>query len=224
MSAARPADRSAVDDKPVRAARVQDPEGVKRDILAVARKEFSRKGFSGARVDQIAAATRTSKRMIYYYFGDKERLYIAVLEDVYGGIRELEKTLELDGLDPIQALTTLVAFTFDYQNANVDFVRLIMNENIHDAAHLKRSRVIQKMNAGAIDGLARIITRGQKAGVFRKPLDPIGLHMTISALSFFNVSNRATFSAIFKTDMETPAALAVRRAQVIDTVLRYARP
>jgi AcrR family transcriptional regulator len=232
MALVRTVDRSAqgqdtaqnTGKKLSRTARVQDPEGVKRDILAVARREFSHKGFAGARVDQIAAATRTSKRMIYYYFGDKERLYIAVLEDVYRGIRELENTLELDGHGPTQALTALVAFTFDYQNANPDFVRLIMNENIHDAVHLKRSRAMQKMNAGAIDSLARIIARGQKTNVFRKPLDPVDLHMTISALSFFNVANRATFSAIFKTDMGSPASLAVRRAQVIEIVLRYARP
>ncbi len=224
MSIARTADRRAVDVKRIGAVRVQDPEGVKRDILAIARRQFARKGFAGARVDQIAAATRTSKRMIYYYFGDKERLYIAVLEDVYRGIRDLEQTLDLDGHDPIQALTTLIAFTFDYQAANPDFVRLIMNENMHDAAHLKRSRAMQKMNAGAIDSLARIISRGQLAGVFRNPLEPIDLHMTISALSFFNVANRATFSAIFKTDMTSPASLAIRRAQVIETVLRYACP
>jgi AcrR family transcriptional regulator len=221
MSIARVEDSTA---KPERAARVQDPEGVKRDILAVARREFARKGFAGARVDEIAAATRTSKRMIYYYFGDKERLYIAVLEDVYQGIRDLEQTLELDGLAPEQALTALVTFTFDYQNANADFVRVIMNENMQDAVHLKRSRGMRKVNAGAIDGLTRIIVRGQKAGVFRTPLDAIDLHMTISALSFFNVANRATFSAIFKADMTSPAALAIRRAQVIDTVLRYVRP
>lgn len=216
--------RSHADERTVRAPRVQDPDGVKKDILAVARTEFSRKGFAGARVDEIAARTRTSKRMIYYYFGGKEQLYITVLEDAYRGIRDLEKTLDLDGLEPEQALTTLVAFTFDYQNADPDFVRLIVNENIYDARHLKRSRAMQKVNAGAIDGLASIIARGQKIGVFRKPLDPLDLHMTISALSFFNVSNRATFSAIFKVEMASPAALALRRAQVIDTVLRYARP
>ena len=217
------ADDKPRDDKPARVSRAQDPDGVKRDILAVAREEFSRKGFAGARVDEIAARTRTSKRMIYYYFGDKERLYIAVLEDVYSGIRALEKTLDLDGLEPEQALTALVSFTFDYQSQNADFVRVIMNENIHEAVHLKRSQAMPKVNAGAIDSLARIITRGQKTNVFRNPLDPVDLHMTISALSFFNVSNRATFSAIFKTDMTSPAALAVRRAQVVETVLRYAR-
>jgi AcrR family transcriptional regulator len=196
---------------------------VKRDILAVAKDEFARKGFSGARVDEIAARTRTSKRMIYYYFGDKEGLYVAVLEDVYRSIRSVEASLDLDRLEPEMALKSLVGFTFDYQNSHPEFVRLVMIENIHGAAYMKRSRAIQSLNVTVIDTLRRIITRGEKSGVFRKGLDPIDLHMTISALCFFNVANRATFSTIFKVDMGSLKALAVRRNQVIDVVLRYVK-
>jgi AcrR family transcriptional regulator len=206
-----------------RSPRTQDPEGVKRDILAVATDEFARKGLSGARVDEIAARTRTSKRMIYYYFGDKEGLYVAVLEEVYRSIRSVEASLDLDRLDPVTALKSLVGFTFDYQNSHPEFVRLVMIENIHEAAHMRRSTAFQSLNVTVIDTLRRIIGRGEESGVFRKGLDPIGLHMTISALCFFNVANRATFSTIFKIDMSSRKALAVRRSEVIDVVLRYVK-
>jgi AcrR family transcriptional regulator len=213
--------RAATTEAADRTPRAQDPEGVKRDILAVAKDEFASKGFSGARVDEIAARTKTSKRMIYYYFGDKEGLYLAVLEEVYAGIRSVEATLDLENLAPDAALKALVSFTFDYQNANPDFVRLVMIENIHDAKHLKKSKAIQNLNVTVIDSLRRILARGERIGVFRKGVDPIDLHMTISALCFFNVANRATFSTIFKLDMISVKALAVRRNQVVDTVLRY---
>jgi AcrR family transcriptional regulator len=201
--------------------RTQDPEGVKRDILAVATTEFAANGFSGARVDEIAARTATSKRMIYYYFGSKKGLYLAVLEAAYRGIRDIESGLHLDTLEPELAMKALVGYTFDYQNSHAEFVRLVMIENIHDAENLRGSRVIQGLNVRIIDSLQDIITRGKKVGKFRRDLDPIDLHMTMSALSFFNVSNRATFSAIFKVDMVSAQALAIRRAQVIDVIMRY---
>lgn len=212
-----------LDDEAGRAPRTQDPDGVKRNILEVAKQEFAAKGFSGARVDEIAARTRTSKRMLYYYFGDKEGLYMAALEDVYLTIRAEEANLDLDRLEPAQALATLTAFTFDHQNANPAFVRIVMNENILGARFLDRSAAVRAASRGAIDALTRIIARGQKSGIFRKPLTPVDLHMTISALAFFNVANRATFSSVFTVDMASPAALAVRRAQAVETVLRYAR-
>ena len=120
--------------------RVNDPEGTKRNIIEVATEEFAGKGFSGARVDDIAARTKTSKRMIYYYFGGKEGLYIAVLEEAYRKIRSVEATLDLEHQPPEKALRTLVAFTFDYQNAHPEFVRLVMNENILNGAYLARSK------------------------------------------------------------------------------------
>jgi AcrR family transcriptional regulator len=208
----------------VRRQRVNDPEGTKRNIIDVATEEFAGKGLSGARVDDIAARTKTSKRMIYYYFGGKDGLYIAVLETAYRSIRSVEATLDLEHQKPLEALRRLVAFTFDYQNAHPEFIRLVMNENILDGAYLARSKRIQKLNARAIDGLRDLLVRGQRAGVFRLDIDPVDLHMSISALCVFNVANRATFSTIFKRDMSSPKALASRRAQVVDTILRYVSP
>jgi AcrR family transcriptional regulator len=206
-----------------RPSRTNDPEKTKQDIIEVATREFAAKGLSGARIDEIAARTKTSKRMIYYYFESKEGLYLAVLEEAYRRIRRIEGELDLDHLPPLEAIAGLVGFTFDYQTGHPDFIRLVVIENIHEGAHIKRSKVIQKLNVTAIDALRRIIARGQKEGVFRDHLDPIDLHMSISALSNFNIVNRATFSTIFKHDMTSPKALATRRAQVIDLIVRYVR-
>ena len=203
---------------------MNDPEGTRRNIVEVATREFASKGFSGARVDAIANRTRTSKRMIYYYFGGKEALYLAVLEAAYSNIRRTEATLDLERLAPEAALRTLVAFTFDYYTAHPEFVRLVMNENIMNGVHMARSRTIGKLNVTVIDALRRLLARGQADGTFRRDIDPIELHMSISALGIFNVANRATFSTIFKRDMTSPKALAARRAEIVDIVLRHVRP
>jgi AcrR family transcriptional regulator len=193
------------------------------DILAVATAEFADKGLAGARIDEIAALTRTSKRMIYYHFESKEALYLAVLENAYRRIRDLELDLHLEDLEPEDALRKLVAFTFDYQHDNEPFARLVMNENMHRGEFLARSQTIQQANVPVIASLRTIYERGVAAGVFRRGLDPVDLHMSISALCFFNVANRHTFSLIFKVDMESAAALRRRRDQVVETIVRYAR-
>jgi AcrR family transcriptional regulator len=208
----------------VRRQRVNDPEGTKRNIIEIATEEFAGKGFSGARVDDIAARTKTSKRMIYYYFGGKEGLYIAVLEAAYRSIRSVEAALDLEHQEPEQGLRTLVSFTWDYQNAHPEFVRLVMNENILNGAYLSRSRTVQRLNATVISALRDLLARGQSEGAFRDDVDPVDLHMSISALCIFNMANRATFSIIFKRDMGSPRALAARRAQVVETILRYVKP
>ena len=202
-------------------ARVQDPDGVRANILDVATREFAEKGLSGARVDEIAAKTRTSKRMIYYYFKDKEGLFLAVIEAAYARIRTIEGTLDLAGLAPVEAMRRLVEFTFDYQNANPDFVHLVMVENIHKGEHIVRSKTMRGANVSVLTTLRDIYERGVAGGIFRAGLDAVDLHMTISALSIFNVANRATFSHIFERDMGSPEALARRRAVVAETLLRY---
>src|SRR5262245_47389864 len=210
-------------DRKLRSRRTNDPEGNRRNIIAVATREFADKGFSGARVDAIATRTKSSKRMIYYYFGGKEGLYIAVLEEAYRRIRGIEATLDLAHQKPEEALRTLVGFTFDYQNAHPEFIRLVMNENILNGAYVARSKEIQRLNVTAINAVQDLLGRGQREGAFRHDLDPVDLHMSISALCFFNVANRATFSTIFKRDMVSRKALAERRSQVADLILRYVK-
>ena len=201
--------------------RTNNPERTREDILDVARQEFATKGLSGARIDEIAARTATSKRMIYYYFGSKEALYLAVLEQAYRRIRSVEGTLDLEALPPLEALAKLVRFTFDYQTSNEEFIRLVMVENIHNGEFIAQSKVIKALNVPVIDALRTLCTRGRAEGAMRPNLDPIDLHMTISALCFFSVANRHTFSTIFGRDMVSKAALAARREIVVDTVLRY---
>jgi AcrR family transcriptional regulator len=206
-----------------RVPRTNDPERTMADILAVATREFADKGLSGARIDAIAAAMRTSKRMIYYYFGSKEGLYLAVLEAAYSGIRAIEAEAHLDDLAPEDALRRLVGHTVDYQWAHPEFVRLVQSENIHRAQYLARSKSIRKLNVPAIDGLRRVLERGQKARVFRAGIDAVDLHMSISALSVFNVANRHTFGLIFQRDLDAPGALIARRDSIIEMIVRFVR-
>jgi AcrR family transcriptional regulator len=201
--------------------RSQNPEGTKQNIIEVATREFAENGLAGARIDEIAAKTKSSKRMIYYYFGDKEGLYLRVLETAYSKIRAVEATLHLDDLAPLEALSKLVKFTFDHHNANEDFIRLVMIENIHHGEYLAKSRVIQELNVTAIGTIERLYARGLRDGIFRPGLDPVDLHWQISALCFFNVSNRATFSKIFGRDLGAKKSLAKLRDEVVEMVARF---
>jgi AcrR family transcriptional regulator len=203
--------------------RTNDPQRTIADIIEVATREFAENGLAGARIDVIAQAMRTSKRMIYYYFGSKEQLYVAVLEESYRRMREIEANLHLEDLAPEDALRKLVGYTVDYQLAHPEFIRLVMTENIHRGEYLARSPAIQKLNVPAIEGLKSVYVRGVAQGVFRSGLDPVDLHMSISALSVFNVANRHTFSLIFKRDLESTAALIARRDSIIEMIVRYVR-
>jgi AcrR family transcriptional regulator len=210
--------------KPDRAGKVirpQDPEGTRRNILEVASKEFALNGLSGARIDEIAARTRSSKRMIYYYFGDKEGLYLHALENAYRLVREGEAKLDTDGLPPREALRKLVEFTFDHHRQHEEFIRMVMIENIHHGQYLERSDIIREVNKTAIDHIARIYHRGVSDGIFRSGIDPVDLHWEVSALCFFNVSNRATFAKIFDRDLDNEATQARLRRNAVDTILRF---
>lgn len=203
--------------------RINDPEGTKRNIIEVATEEFAENGLSGARIDEIAAKTKSSKRMIYYYFGDKNGLYLKVLENAYSRVRATEATLDLEDLPPLEALEKLVRFTFDHHNSNEAFIRLVMIENIHHGEYLAKSPVVQKLNVTAIDAVRKLYQRGVKQGVFRAGLDPVELHWQISALCFFNVSNRATFSKIFKRDLGSRKSRTSLRDAAVDMIARYVR-
>lgn len=209
--------------RPAARGRVNDPEGTKRNIIDIATTEFAQRGLSGARIDEIAAKTKCSKRMIYYYFDSKEGLYLRVLEAAYSAMRASEASLDLDDLAPVEALKRLVRFTFDHHNSNEDFIRLVMIENIHHAEYLARSSVIQELNLTAIDAADRLLKRGVREGVFRAGLDPVMLHWQISSLCFFNVSNRATFSRIFRRDLDSPQPLASLREGVVEMMVRYVK-
>lgn len=215
---------AAIPGRRVRAGpRTNDPERTKAEILRAAIIEFGEKGLAGARIDEIAAATHTSKRMIYYYFGSKDGLYLAALEKSYSRVRDSELQLQLDAMDPPTALRCLVTVMFDHHLNNEHYIRIVMSENINRGRYLKQSSKIQDLNRPAITLLRAIYERGVAAGLFRPGLDVTDIHASISALSFFNVSNRYTFGLIFQQDNQSAAYQANRRENIVQMILRYVR-
>jgi AcrR family transcriptional regulator len=208
---------------PKETTRTNDPERTMANILEVAMAEFAEKGLAGARIDEIAAATQTSKRMIYYYFQSKEGLYLAVLEESYRRMREIESQQHLEDLEPEAALRKLVEFTFDHHASHENYIRLVISENMNRGQFLAQSQSIQQLNVPAISAIRRLYERGVASGVFRPGLDAIDIHASISALTFFNVSNRHTFGLIFKRDLSDPKIAAARRDAIAEMVLRYVR-
>jgi AcrR family transcriptional regulator len=203
------------------APRRRNAERTRAEILAAATREFSERGLNGARVDAIAARTRTNKRMLYYYFKSKRQLFMAVLEDAYRRIRKAEQELRLDDLPPLAAMRRLVEFTCDYHWKNPEFTKLVAIENVQKGKNIARSASISSLNISIIDATEKVLRRGADAGVFREGLDAVSLHMTISALPLFQIANRYTFGTIFRHDMASAEALAVRRRDIVDIVLRY---
>lgn len=203
--------------------RQQEALETRENILEVATQEFADKGLAGARIDEIAEKTASSKRMIYYYFGGKDELYRAVLERAYARIRTQEQAAHFETLQPEQALRAIIGHNFDYHFEHPEFVRLVMNENVHHGEHIAQIESMKQRNQSVIEQLRTIITKGTQQGVFRDGLDPVDLHTTISALSFYNVSNRHTFLHNFGIDFTAPEVRARRREEIIDCVLTWVK-
>ncbi|WP_223528269.1 TetR/AcrR family transcriptional regulator [Pseudomonas sp. GL-R-19] len=204
-----------------RKSRKNNPEKTRENILQEAIVEFVQQGLSGARVDAIAERIHTSKRMIYYYFGSKEQLYVEVLEKLYGDIRNTESRLHLTELPPVEAIRRMVEFTFDHHDRNVDFVRIVSIENIHNAEYVKRSEAIRAMNNTVLDSLDVILRRGVEEGVFRAGLVPLDVHLLISSFCFYRVSNRHTVGEIFQIDLPDESIKQRHREMICESVLRY---
>nr|WP_306218803.1 TetR family transcriptional regulator [Pseudomonas sp. Pse1] len=204
-----------------RKSRKNNPEKTRENILQEAIVEFVQQGLSGARVDAIAERIHTSKRMIYYYFGSKEQLYVEVLEKLYGDIRSTESRLHLAELAPQEAIRRLVEFTFDHHDRNVDFVRIVSIENIHNAEFVKQSQPIKAMNNTILDSLGVILSRGAEEGIFRQGLIALDVHLLISSFCFYRVSNRHTIGEIFQIDLPNEAIKRRHREMICESVLRY---
>lgn len=204
-----------------RKARKNNPEKTREDILKAAIVEFVQQGLSGARVDAIAERMQTSKRMIYYYFGSKEQLYLEVLEKLYGDIRGTEAQLHLAELPPREAIQRLVEFTFDHHDRNVDFVRIVCIENIHYGEYVRQSRTIRTMSSTILEAMGEIIQRGQAEGAFRPGIQALDLHLLISSFCFYRVSNRNTFGQIFEIDLTDEQVKARHKAMICESVLRF---
>jgi TetR/AcrR family transcriptional regulator len=202
-------------------ARQRDAERTRSEILEVATREFAEHGLAGARVDEIAARTRTTKRMIYYYFGGKEQLYIEVLEAAYARIRAVEREVDVDHLDPREAIRRLAELTFDHHDSHPEFIRLVSIENIHHAEHMAKSKRLANLNNPAIALIERILDRGRAEGLFRRDIDPIDVHMLISSFCVFRVANRHTFRTLFERDLTDPERRDHYRRMLGDMVVDY---
>jgi AcrR family transcriptional regulator len=206
-----------------RRTRKNNPEKTRENILQAAIAEFVAQGLAGARVDAIAERTQTSKRMIYYYFGSKEQLYVEVLEKLYGDIRHTESSMHLTELEPFDGLKRLVEFTFDHHDRNVDFVRIVCNENIHQGEYIKQSSAIRSMNQTVLDQLESLLAKGEASGVFRAGLQAIDVHMLISSFCFYRVSNQHTFGEIFQVDFQDSTLKQHHRTMIVEALERFVR-
>src|SRR5688572_962162 len=198
----------------------RDAEATRQDILAAATVEFSRKGLGGARVDAIALRAKANKRMIYHYFGSKEKLFTAVLEEAYSGIRSAELELPLAELEPEEALRQLLRFTWDYYLAHPEFLSLVNSANLHKARHVKNSERFRTLGPPFVGLVKSILDRGVAKGVFRPGIDPVQLNITIAAIGYYYLTNRFTGEILFARDFMSEASLAQRFAFNLDTVLR----
>jgi TetR/AcrR family transcriptional regulator len=212
--------RRADDLKPQR----RDPAATRKKLLTAARREFAASGLAGARVDEIAARAGVNKQLVYHYFGDKDALYLAVLEWVYEEIRAQERKLNLEGLPPKQAIKRLIEASFDHLAAHPDFILLLNDENRGGARHVRGSRKLEAMHSPLVSMVQAILSEGIRAGVFRKGINPVHLYISIAGLSYFYFSNTPTLSAIFGKELARPTARRARRRHVVDLVMQSLRP
>lgn len=201
----------------------RDADRTRARILEAATGEFARYGLGGARVDRIAARAKANKRMLYYYFGDKEGLFLAALEDRYAHIRNAERSLRLEHLDPRDAVRRLVEFTWDYFLEHPEFMTLLNSENLHKGRHVRRSRRVPEMHSPLVALLRAVLRRGEAQGLFRKGVDPVQLYISIAGEGYFYLSNRYTLSRIFDRDLMAPRALAGRARHIADMILNALR-
>jgi AcrR family transcriptional regulator len=197
----------------------RDPEGMRLRILAAAKQEFANHGLAGARVDRIAAKADANKRMLYYHVGNKEDLYLAVLEGAYEKIRAEERELDLEHLEPSEAIRRLIEFTWTYFLRNPEFLALLNTENLARAKHLKRSTKVKSMHSPFVEMIRTVVNRGVASGDFQVAVDPVQLYISIAALAFFYLSNSATLSVIFGRDLLSQDAKDERLDHMVGLVL-----
>ncbi len=202
---------------------VRDAEATKQRILLASRAEFARHGYSGARISRIARDAKANKRMLYYYVGNKDALYLEALEAGYRDIRTAEMELHLEDLPPLEAIERLVRFTWDYFVANPEFIAMLNTENLHKAKHLKRSTKIGATNSPVVATVARILQKGERAGILRGGIDPLQLYISIASLCYFYLSNQHTLTIVFDKNIKTEKAFAARVDHAVDLVINGLR-
>jgi AcrR family transcriptional regulator len=197
------------------------PEQTYERILNAAAFEFADKGLSGARVDAIAERAGANKRMLYHYFGNKEALYLAVMEQAYESIRTAEQDLELESREPVEAIRELVRFTFNYFVEHPEFMRLLNNENLYNACYIRRSTKIQALHFPLVGYIGEVLQRGERQGIFRAGVDPVQLYISIAGLGYFYLSNVATLETIFDRDLHGEQALKTRLDHITDIIVDF---
>jgi AcrR family transcriptional regulator len=211
----------AREPSPANEERLRDADRSQSTILAAARDEFAEFGLGGARMDRIAERAGLNKRLIYYYFEDKDKLFQSVLEQAYRDIREQEMQLRLTELEPAAAVRRLIEFTWDYYLAHPEFLTLLNSANLHRARHLAESKRARELNSPVIETLAAVLERGRREGIFRGGVDPVQLYVSIAGLAYFYLSNSHTLSAIFGRDLLAPKARAERLSHMTEVILGY---
>jgi AcrR family transcriptional regulator len=201
--------------------RSRDADRTQQALLAAATGEFAEQGFSGARMERVAERAGVNKRLIYYYFGSKDELFLAVLEATYAGIRDAERRLALHALPPQEAVRRLVEFTWHYYLEHPEFLTLLNTENLHRARHLADSKRIRELNSPLIQLLGEVLERGRREGLFRGGVDPVQLYISIAGLAYFYLSNNHTLSTVFGRDLASPRALAQRLSHITEVVMGY---
>jgi AcrR family transcriptional regulator len=217
-------DPPATPTRPPAAKAVRDPERTSAAILAAAVKEFMDKGYSGARINEIAKRAGANKRMLYHYFGDKEALYLAVLEGAYVAIRSAESKLHLADHDPVEGIRELALFTWRYFIEHPEFLSLLQTENMMKARHLKRSARIFDLHSPLVAVISDLLKRGAATGVFRADADPVKVYVSIASLGAFYLSNRYTLSTIFRRELTETKALAEWGDHIAHMILASLRP
>ena len=211
----------AKDPAPATEERQRDADRSQNTILAAARDEFAAYGLGGARMDRIAERAGLNKRLIYYYFEDKEKLFQAVLEQAYREIRAEEQALHLLDLDPATAVRRLVEFTWNYYLRHPEFMTLLNSANLHKGRHLAGSRRAQELNSPLVETLGAVLERGRREGSFRGGVDPVQLYVSIAGMAYFYLSNTHTLSAIFGRDLMAAKARSERLSHMTEVILGY---
>ena len=193
-------------------------------ILKAATKIFAKHGFSGGRIDEISKAAKSYDRMIYYYFGSKEDLFIAVLEEMYKRFNEAEMALELSSDQPVESLTAVISFMWSFYQRNPEFITLLNDENLHRGKHISKSLRAREYSSPAIQIIEQLLESGVRKKVFRAGLSARDVYLMIAAMNYFYLSNRHTLSAFLGEKLESPEAQSHWQAFVVEAVMRTVKP
>jgi AcrR family transcriptional regulator len=201
----------------------RDADRTREKILQAAIAEFAAEGYSGARVEAICRAARANPRMLYHHFGDKDRLYVAVLENVLGDLRREELKLEVDHVDALAGMMRLFDFIHRHFGEHPELIHLLSGENLLRARFLKHSVAAPIVASPLIELLGSLLRRGERQGSIRRGIDPLHLYVMMVALSYFHRSNAPTLTAIFRTDLSAPAWQAEHQQAAADMLTRFLR-